>query len=700
MTLFLAIAGAPVEVGRSSAAALRILHPTVSRHHATVKRVGVNLLIEDHDSRFGTFVNGARVRVMGLVPGDRVQFGTAPAYRVEEGGLRLDIAAGGLKLSIENLAISVPGDPASSLGRQFIARQYRCDQPLIDKVAFNVEADSFVGILGPSGVGKSTILNCLASYLPPARGRVLFDGDRDVYVEPDALRVIMGHVPQDDILFRLLTTRENLTFAARLRLGTVSGRSQAEAVDQALTRVGLTEKADQPAGLLSGGQRKRLSVAIELLRRPRLLALDEPTSGLDPASEAHLMEQLRQVARQGTTVICTTHMMDNLHLLDSLVVLGLKDRTGRVAYVGEPAGLLSQFDCRGFADLYEILATGRFDPENTNRDSSPVMPPGALAGQSAEPTPSLFPEPGSLPSSARSLRSTGIAELTAGLRGDPGCAQLPLVAERALRQLLRDPVLVLAVIAQPVVLGLLVVLTQYDVAKPFPILFFAVVIAIWLGLNNSARDLVRERRQYVRDRLAGLRPIAYLGAKTLVHALLGLAQIAVLLVILHVGCSLVLDRPVYQDLRSVSLARLMCVLLLSYLGGVGLGFLASILVRTEEAAVAMLPMLIIPQLLLSAVAAGVQTEPYTKPRPFRPLVVTLMSQQDMPKSAVLVDLLSIGCFSRPAALVAEAPPVNHFGSWIWLGDFCHLLILLLGTWILVILAFQISEPRWLRLIGL
>ena len=144
----------------------------------------------------------------------------------------------------------------------------------------------------------------------------------------------------------------------------------------------------------------------------------------------------------------------------------------------------------------------------------------------------------------------------------------------------------------------------------------------------------------------------------------------------------------------------MCVLLLSYLGGVGLGFLASILVRTEEAAVAMLPMLIIPQLLLSAVAAGVQTEPYTKPRPFRPLVVTLMSQQDMPKSAVLVDLLSIGCFSRPAALVAEAPPVNHFGSWIWLGDFCHLLILLLGTWILVILAFQISEPRWLRLIGL
>src|SRR5208283_3403330 len=125
----------------------------------------------------------------------------------------------------------------------------------------------------------------------------------------------------------------------------------------------------------------------------------------------------------------------------------------------------------------------------------------------------------------------------------------------ALRQLLRDPVLLLAVIAQPVFLGLLVVLTQYDVVKPFPILFFAVVIATWLGLNNSARDLVRERRQYVRDRLTGLRPFAYLGAKTLVHALLGLAQIAVLLIILHVGCSLVLDRPVYQDLRSVSLER-------------------------------------------------------------------------------------------------------------------------------------------------
>ena len=484
-------------VGRSGSATLRILDPTVSRLHATITRVGTGLSIEDHDSRFGTFVNGVRVRAVGLVPGDRVQFGTVRAYRWEKDGLRLDTAAGGLRLSVQNLAVSPSRDATLSLWQRFVGGSRRHDRTRIEGVAFDVEPDSFVGILGPSGVGKSTVLNCLASYIHQSSGRILFDGDREVDLETDAFRAVIGHVPQADIVFLALTTRENLTFAARLRLGMEPGRAQVEAVEQALSRVGLSELADRRADQLSGGERKRMSVAIELLRRPRLLMLDEPTSGLDPASEAHLMEQLRRVARQGTTVICTTHLMDNLCLFDSLLVLGRKDGIGCVAYHGEPTGLLSRFRCRGFADLYEILEAGRFDAENTNRDSSPDIAPVALAGLNSDTIPSRLPEPGSQLSSTQPTKLAGIAELTASLRADPGWRQVPIVMERALRQIHRDRFLVLAMIAQRVVLGLFVVLTQYDALKPFPILFFAVVIAIWLGLNNSVRDLVRERRQYV-----------------------------------------------------------------------------------------------------------------------------------------------------------------------------------------------------------
>jgi ABC-type multidrug transport system ATPase subunit len=712
---FVPVAEVPVLIGRSGEATLRLLHPSISRRHATVSRARGGLSLVDHDSRFGTFVNGARVRTAPLRTGDTVQFGSAVTYRVEPDGLRLDAAAEGLELASDGLAISVPRDRdlrelRDELRDAGAVRAWKGllrpgHKSLIKDIGLRARPDAFVGILGPSGAGKSTLLNCLASYLPPGRGRVVFDGRRDAYSEPDAYRTMLGHVPQDDVVFRALTVRENLAFAARLRLGREAGDAAiATAIGQALDRVGLTEEhADKAVAVLSGGQRKRLSVAIELLRRPRLLLLDEPTSGLDPFSEAHLMEQLRLVARQGTTVICTTHLMDSIGLLDEVVALGVVEGVGRLAYAGPPGGLLPHFRCRGYADLYEVLAAGRFEPVVPPVVASPETAEAPRAPEDARVLPGLGlveprPDTGTTPTSRR----PGIGQLAASLAADSGWGQLLVVAQRALRLVTRDRGLVLAMLAQPLVLGLLVALTQYNVARNniFPILFFAVIIAIWLGLNNAARDLVRERRHYVRDHLAGLSPAAYLGAKTLVHAVIGLAQVLVLLTVLRVGCGLVVDPGVREAIRETLWIGVGSVLMLSYLGGVGLGLLASTLARTEEAAVAALPLLILPQLLLSAVATGTQGEAYTKARPFRPLIVTLTSHQTPPSPAVLVDLLSMACLSRPATLVVDARAVEVFGRWTWLGDLCHLLILLLGTWLSVFLAFQWSERRWLRLIGL
>ena len=323
----------------------RLLHPTVSRNHATLTRCGDGINIVDHDSRFGTFVNGVRVRSVCARQGDRVQFGAATAYRIGPSGLKLDTAASGATIAAAGVAVRKGG------------------RPLVQEASFLIQADTFVGILGPSGAGKSTLLNCIASYHQPDEGRIVFDGGHDVAEERERYRAILGHVPQEDIVYLNLTVYENLRFAAQLQLGPEAGREGVERlVEQALERVGLSQHAKKPASVLSGGQRKRLNVAIELLKRPRILLLDEPTSGLDPASETNLMEQLRYVASRGTTVVCAIHLMENVRLLDNLIVLGVKNGVGQIAYLGPPAELLGRFRCRNFADLYELLSAGRFTP--------------------------------------------------------------------------------------------------------------------------------------------------------------------------------------------------------------------------------------------------------------------------------------------------------------------------------------------------
>ncbi len=705
---FVAISVDPLVVGRSGGAGLRLHDPTVSRRHATLVASGGVLSVEDHDSRFGTFVNGSRVRSAGLRPGDRVRFGRVIAYRVRPGGLALDGASGGMELDASGLTISAPGgDGAMGILdrlRGLVGPQGRDDSTrawarvLVRDVGFRVRPDTFVGILGPSGAGKSTLLGVLAGYLAPDCGRVVFDGRHDVRVEPDSYRAALGHVPQDDVVFRALTVRENLRYAADLRLGAGATRVEVEeAVERTLDRVELAEHAARPVGVLSGGQRKRLSVAIELLRRPRLLLLDEPTSGLDPAGEARLMEGLRSLARRGTTVACTTHLMDNLHLLDEVIVLGIRDGEGRLAYAGPPDGLADRFGRRHLADLYEILASGRFEPGAAQHDPSAVgvESPTTLDGRGGP----IEPRRDVGIASPATRDRSGRPDLS--LAPDPDVGQLLIVARRAIRLTGRDRGLALAMLAQPVGLGLLVALSQFDASRPLPILFFAAVIALWLGLNNSARDLVRERRHYVRDRLAGLGPVAYLGAKALVHAGFGLGQVLILLTTLRLCGGLTLGPGAARSLEAGSLPGLSAVLMLSYLGGVGLGLLLSTLAATEEAAVAALPLLIMPQLLLSVVATGFQNESYSKPRPFRPLVATLAGDGGrLTRPAAVVDLLSMACLSRPATLVAERPALAGFGRWAWVADLCHLMILLLATWAATFFAFLHAERRWLRRIGL
>ncbi|MCL4205663.1 MAG: ATP-binding cassette domain-containing protein [Pirellulaceae bacterium] len=683
---FVPLEGSELRVGRSAEADLQLNHRTVSRNHASLLPSGGDAVtVVDHDSRYGTFVNGTRVGRCNLVPGDRIQFGTFIVFRVVPGGLKLDHAARGVSLDVTRLSLE------------------KGTRVLVRDVTFHVPADSFVGILGPSGAGKSTLLNCLASYHRPAAGNIVFDDCHDVLEQLADYRATLGHVPQDDIVYHGLSVQENLHFAARLRLDRNAGDDVDRLLEDILQQIGLIEHRNKLVSVLSGGQRKRLSVGIELLKKPRLLLLDEPTSGLDPGREAELMESLRHITNRGATVVCTTHLMANLDLFDQVIVLGLVDDVARTAYTGPPGELLERFHCRGYADLYQRLQDGRFLQRDTETPSS--VPADSAPGGSIAPMPSRTPAPGSselLPDRVR------IGDLVTPLAADYSWHQFKEAGQRALLLAYRDRGLMAMTLLQPVLLGMLICLTQFSASRLTSLHFLCVVVALWLGMNNSARELVRDRRQYVRERLAGLRPGAYLASKAAVALLIGMIQVLLLLLIVRLGCRGILDEAPAGHLREASVVWSMLILLICFACGLGLGLLVSTLSRTQETAIAALPLLIMPQILVSAMATGQADDNYSQDRTFRPLVVTLRSpftdvltsKKRLPAVGVFVDVLSVGCYSRPATLLLEDRRVEGFGRWIWLADFCHLVILLLATWAALIAAFHWQEERWPRLLGL
>jgi ABC-type multidrug transport system ATPase subunit len=240
-------------------------------------------------------------------------------------------------------------EPKSLKGRKLLVRYGR--STILHHVDFAVRGGELVGILGPSGSGKSTLLMALSGFRPAKEGGVTFGG-RDLYQDFEALKQQIGFVPQDDVVPTNLKVEKVLKYAAELRLPHFTPEARQGRVEGVLRKLGLSEKRALRVSKLSGGQRKRVSVAVELLARPPLLFADEPTSGLDPALEGELMQQLKEMSQEGRAVVVTTHIMSSLSLLDIACVM----HGGRVAYFGPPGLLKEWFGASDFVEIYQKLA--------------------------------------------------------------------------------------------------------------------------------------------------------------------------------------------------------------------------------------------------------------------------------------------------------------------------------------------------------
>ncbi len=637
-------------VGRAATADVRLPHPAISRRHAQLRVDSGAIVVRDLRSRSGVIVNGAAVTEARLEEDDVVAFGPI-AYELKGGHLRRRLHTQGVKIETRGLTIR------------------RGDRTVLENVNLSIPPNNFVGILGPSGAGKTTLLKALPGYLPAAAGQIFFDS-LDLVGHRESCRAMVGFVPQEDVVYGSLTARENLDFALRLRVaGDLRPQERAAWVEHTLTRLGLEQYADRPVRTLSGGQRKRVSVAIELLSRPRLLFLDEPTAGLDPATEARLMQDLQDLARRGTTVICTTHVLESLHLFDAVMVVA----GGRVLGSGSPQNLLSHFQVRTYAELYEKL-------EN-------LPPPQRAVSSLPPPTPPASVLAGNAP------RRTG------------GFSQILTQFQRGALLIARDRTLLALLIGQPLFIALLITLSQWRPA-PTPKLnlfyTFAVVASIWLGLNNTARELVRDRNCYVRERRAAITPESYLLAKGALFAVIGLGQVVVLALWLRF-CNFIdpeKDSGAAADLAKLPLFQFLAVLWLTYLSAMMLGLLISTLASTEEVAVAALPLIVLPQLLLSAVGTDLL---WHKHGHFQSLPVLMEKADQAHRGTVgwLLEGASLLTYSRPALVFFltyedEKDKILATQSMINVVNWSHLLLLLLATATTFLIVFLRREQRWLE----
>lgn len=306
---------------------------TVSSRHAVVRRKGERVEVADQGSLNGTWVNGQRVRRAVLEPTDTLMIGstTMRFQALADGSVQVVRRDCGDEIALECVALT----------REVKARGLASGRTkkILDQVCLSIRPGEFVGLLGPSGAGKSTLLTALNGYQPPDYGCVLLN-ETPLYQSYAMFRSAIGYVPQDDIVHADLTVKDCLDYVARLRLpADMSRAGREELIDATIETLGLNHVRNNRVCELSGGQRKRVSIGCELITRPSILFLDEPTSGMDPSTEERLMRHFQQMARNGTTVLITTHILYNLGLLDRVVILS----RGRLVFFGTPAEAMGFF---------------------------------------------------------------------------------------------------------------------------------------------------------------------------------------------------------------------------------------------------------------------------------------------------------------------------------------------------------------------
>lgn len=585
-------AGSSLSIGRDPSNDVVLANPRVSRFHATIENRAGAFLMFDLNSTNGTYVNGVRVDNPVMVDQGAVIQVSGHRFFIDSDTLfNYDDSGDRFKLEVRHLGktVMMPG------GQQRV---------LLEDISFTVEPCEFVAILGGSGAGKSSLLKALMGSWPATSGEILLNG-RNFYQEYGAYHSLLGYVPQDDIVHTELTVEEVLSFAARLRMpGDTSEEERNARVSEVLNSLDLNERRNSRVATLSGGQRKRVSISVELLTKPNLFFLDEPTSGLDPGLERVMMEMLRTLSRQGQTIFLVTHATFNIELCDKVIFL---TEGGRLSFYGSPAEALHYFGSDNFADIYKTLAS-EYDPQwwgerfLQSKAAAKYLPNELYIA---------------VPAGEPQVKKIKISPLK----------QWYILFERYITVIIHDRKTLALLGLQPLVIAIFLSIIFWHGAPVFGIsnfdpadvtlsqevfinnqaevvlrnianeeqrlkymvnaAFMLVITAIWFGASNAAREIVKEDSIYKRERLINLMLAPYLLSKVAVLALVALLQTIILISISNISLGL------------PNLLQIMAAFFLVTMAGVMIGLTISAMAASANSANAAVPILLIPQFLLS-----------------------------------------------------------------------------------------------------
>jgi ABC-type multidrug transport system ATPase subunit/pSer/pThr/pTyr-binding forkhead associated (FHA) protein len=620
--------GAPlISLGRYPDNTVVLNHPQVSSHHAQLQLVQGGYRILDMDSTNGVYVNSLRIHSQQLKPGDEIRIGP---FKLTYTGSQLTQHDESNSVRIDALQLRKVGN------KQTI---------LLNDITLAIPPRKFVALVGGSGTGKSTLMDALNGLRPAQSGTVLYNG-QNYYKNLAAFSTQLGYVPQDDIIHRDLTVERALYYAARLRLPSDFTNDQIQQrINEVLEDVEMSFRRKLLVSKLSGGQRKRVSIALELLANPSVFFLDEPTSGLDPGLDRKMMFLLRKLADKGHTIVLVTHATNNINVCDYVCFLA---QGGRLAYFGPPNEAKTYFDKTDFAEIYSAL-----EPTEQNQNT----PVEAEARFKASPYYQRYvATPIGQGPAGRANVLEATVEVSQPRRGNPW-KQFFLLSTRYLELLKNDRGNLLILLLQaPIIALILFFLAAPDVFAPTniatcppnpqipqtapskfdcqnvvnalntpqgqatliqrhltrdqaiaqsiapgsggdaqKILFIMAFAAVMFGTINGAREIVKEEPIYRRERTVNLGIAPYMFSKIAVLGVLCLLQSAILVIVVN------LKAPIRQGIFLPPTIEVYTTMALTSLAGLMLGLTISALSPNNDRATSFIPIILIPQVIFSGI---------------------------------------------------------------------------------------------------
>ena len=547
-------------IGRAENCDIRLKNVAVSRYHAGVRNANGQYYVFDNGSTNGVFVNGSRIQksyhlsnkdIFTVLNTTFIYDGNVVYYKVNPEGIALEI---------HDLNKDVPAKGGK--------------KTILDKVSLSIEPNEFVAIIGGSGAGKTTLMTAMSGFDSKVTGRVYCNGT-NLRENFQTLKNIIGFVPQQDIIYENITLKKMLYYTAKMKMPEDTSTAEIDArIEEVLGMVELSEHKDTYIRRLSGGQKKRASIAVELLANPGLFFLDEPTSGLDPGTEEHLMRTLSKLSKeQEKTIIMVTHTINNLDLCDKVIIMGYG---GRLCYCGSPAGIKDFFQTDDLVKVYDIITA---DPKGWE---------------------SRFRMSGINQVSEHAVESNGEAIKP---RKVNGFTQLGILVRRYTTLIMNDMQRLALIFGQPLIIGLLLTLVAGpDIYQKFTetqsILFTLMSGGIWMGLLNTIQEVNKERVILKREYMGNLKLPVYMLSKYIVQGVISLVQ-AVILVVTFV---LVKGTPSCKGvIISNATIEIIVLIFLTIYASAGMGLLLSSITKSADRAMAIAPFVLIIQLIFSGI---------------------------------------------------------------------------------------------------